>query len=162
MSKSDRLLTPQQTAFVFAILQGATQVEAYKAAGYKGGAQADAVSADLIRHRANGVARAPRVAHALAAARAQQAERAQITVQDLVDKLERAYDVALTCDPPQANAAVSATMGIGKLLGLVLDRSELTVIRDKPSPVASKVLELSEDEWRKTFAKKRVTGHNER
>ena len=153
MSKADRLLTPQQTRFVFAILEGKNQVEAYKAAGYKGGKNAE-LTDQALRSTASKVARRPLVANALAAARERQIARVEITVDDLVKRLERAYDVALSCDPPQANAAVSATMGIGKLLGLVLDRSELTVIRDKPSPVPSKVLELSEDDWKKTFAKK--------
>ena len=153
MPKSDRLLTPQQQAFVSAIIAGQNQVQAYKAAGYKGGKNAQATD-ETMRSTASRIARRPLVAHALASARAAQIEAARITVDDLVAKLERAYDVALSTDPPQANAAVSATMGIGKLLGLVLDRSELTVIRDKPSPVAARVLELSEEEWRKSFAPK--------
>ena len=151
MSKADRLLTPQQTRFVFAILQGKTQVEAYKAAGYKGGAQADEA---ILRSQASKTAKRTQVANALALARKRELARLDLTVEDIVGQLVEARGVALSCEPPQANAAVSASMGIAKLLGLVVDRSELTVIRDKPSPVPSKVLELSEDDWKKTFAKK--------
>jgi hypothetical protein len=43
------------------------------------------------------------------------------TVPDLVEKLEKAYALAMATSQPVA--AVSATMAIGRLLGLVIDRS---------------------------------------
>jgi hypothetical protein len=150
MAKADRLLTPQQQRFVFAILSGQNQLQAYRAAGYKGGQQAQRTD-ESLRKDASLVARHPRVQDALARARSELAAKMEITVDDLVLRLERAYDVALSCDPPQANAAVSATMGIGKLLGLVVDRSELTVLRNKPAPVPTQQLELDETQWRKLF-----------
>ena len=148
MAKSDRLLTPQQQRFFFAIVEGKSQVEAYKAAGFRGGKSADALS-----RNANMIAKSPAIVSALARARAELAAKAELTVTDLVEQLLQTREIALSIDPPQANAAVSATMGIGKLLGLVLDRSELTVIRDKPSPIPVKALELSEEDWKRTFSK---------
>jgi hypothetical protein len=91
------------------------------------------------------------VREALARARENAAYRTEITLDSLVQRLERAYDVALACEPPQTNGAVAATMGIGKLLGLVVDRAQLDVIAHKPA-FSSKALELDEDEWRKQFA----------
>lgn len=153
MSASDRLLTPQQHRFFLAIIQGNTQVEAYKAARFPNPSKPGRLNPKTLARNAANMAQSPPVVHALARARRELAARAEITVDDLVARLDRAYEIALGSDPPQANAAVSATMGIAKLLGLVVDRSELTVLRDKPSPIPAKTLELSEDEWKKTFAK---------
>lgn len=145
-------LTPQQQRFVSAILAGKSQSEAYKAAGYKGGKQADQRS---LEKAASTIANGTAVAQALARARASAAERAGLTVDDLVAQLLHSRDVAFACDPPQVNASVSATMGIAKLLGLVVDRAQVDHIVHKPA-FSSKVLELTEDEWKAQFAPART------
>lgn len=45
-------------------------------------------------------------------------DRHQITIDSLVAELEEARIAALTCETPQASAAVGATMGKAKLCGL--------------------------------------------
>jgi len=50
--------------------------------------------------------------------RAQIAQKAQIGVHELLAELEEARKAALECETPQSAAAVSATMGKAKLLGL--------------------------------------------
>lgn len=50
--------------------------------------------------------------------RAQLAKRNSITVDDLIKELEEARIAALTADSPQSAAAVGATMGKAKLLGM--------------------------------------------
>jgi hypothetical protein len=52
------------------------------------------------------------------------------TVPDLVDKLEKAYALAMATSQPVA--AVSATMAIGRLLGLVIDRSAVAIAQVGP------------------------------
>lgn len=53
-------------------------------------------------------------------------KRHELTIDDLVAELEEAREVALNAETPQSSAAVSATMGKAKLLGLVTDKQELT------------------------------------
>lgn len=54
-------------------------------------------------------------------------KRHEITVDDLIGELEQARTIALGAETPQASAAVSATMGKGKLLGLVVDKVDSKV-----------------------------------
>lgn len=46
------------------------------------------------------------------------AAKAVITVNDLIEELEQARSAALTAETPQSSAAVAATMGKAKLLGM--------------------------------------------
>ena len=54
------------------------------------------------------------------------AKRHELTIDDLVKQLEEARQVALALENPQCSAAISATMGTAKLLGLVVDKNETT------------------------------------
>jgi phage terminase small subunit len=54
-------------------------------------------------------------------------EKTMITVEDLVKELEKARIAALTSETVQASAAISATMGKAKLLGLGVEKVDLTV-----------------------------------
>lgn len=69
----------------------------------------------------------------------------------IVERLEQCREIALSVDPPQVSAAVAAVMGQAKVLGLVIDRSQVDVVHHKPSLFPVKSLELSEDEWRKSL-----------
>lgn len=144
-----RLLSKAQEKFVLAIVMGQSQVEAYKAAGYSGG---KGKTADAIAKAASKVARSDNVGEAIARARALAVadRRLALTVEDLVGMLLHSRDVALACDPPQANASIAAAMGVAKLLGLVIDRSKVDMILHKPA-FSSSVLELSESEWKAQF-----------
>lgn len=53
-------------------------------------------------------------------------KRHELTIDDLVKQLEEARQVALSLENPQCGAAISATMGTAKLLGLVVDKNETT------------------------------------
>ena len=53
-------------------------------------------------------------------------KRHELTIDDLVKQLEEARQVALGLENPQCSAAISATMGTAKLLGLVVDKNETT------------------------------------
>ena len=46
-------------------------------------------------------------------------KRHELTIDDLVKQLEEARQVALALENPQCSAAISATMGTAKLLGLI-------------------------------------------
>src|SRR5262245_26199577 len=129
-------LSQRQHLFVLAILDGASQVQAYRAAGYKCGLPA------VVNANANRLANSDSVKAALVAARSLSMARASITVDTIIERLEEARRIALQVDPPQTAAAVAAAMGQAKVLGLIIDRSEVHVTRDKPSLLPTKVLEL--------------------
>ncbi len=140
------LLTPRQARFCIAIINGASQVDAYKKAGYKwSGNSTDAPNASRVATNA-------KVQAALQATRSAAGARAQVTVDTIVDRLEEARQLAMRVDPPQLSAAVAAAVGQAKVLGLVVDKAELHITRDKPSLLPTKTLELSEDEWKRQFA----------
>lgn len=61
--------------------------------------------------------------------------RHEVTVDDLVRELDEARKLALDTEAPAA--AVAATMGKGKLLGLIVDRKELTGKDGEPIKVES-------------------------
>lgn len=61
------------------------------------------------------------------ALRALHQKRHEITVDDLVKELEEARKLAFETD--KAAAAVSATMGKAKLLGLVVEKQETNIVQ---------------------------------
>lgn len=66
----------------------------------------------------------------------------EITVDDLVRELEQNRQAALTAPVAQSSAAVAATMGKAKLLGLIVDKSE----NKTELNVATTVRELESDD----------------
>jgi hypothetical protein len=150
-------LTPSQRVFVELILSGVNQTEALRRSRLP---TAKKVKPQTLTKMASELANKPHVLEALARGREIAAKRLNITVDDLVQQLLDARQIALSSDPAQVSAAVAATMGVGKLLGLVVDKSDVT-IRSKPALLPTKQLELSEDDWRRQFDPKHVT-HNGR
>ena len=69
---------------------------------------------------------------------------------DLLHELEQARAAALAAPTPQSSAAVSATMGKAKMLGLLVDKAEIKAeaeIQEKPqSRIESIVDSLTEEE----------------
>ena len=54
-------------------------------------------------------------------------QRNAITVDDLIKELEEARDAALKANSPQSAAAVAATMGKAKLLGMLTDKLDASL-----------------------------------
>lgn len=138
------LLSPKQTAFVYAIIAGKTYAQAYKLAGWR--VKSDGVANVSAQRLMQNIS----VRNAIENAKRELAKRAELTVLDLVERLEECRAIALGATPPQASAAVAAVMGTAKLLGLVIDRSE-SVIQHKPAPLPTQLVELSETEWQRQF-----------
>lgn len=145
---AEALLTPPQQRFVYAILAGKHQADAYKEARFPRGA--NPIKHHSAMSESNKWLKAPAVASALARAQSRALAASAVTLTSLVADLQEAREVALTSDPPQTNGAVAATMGIAKLLGLVIDRAQVDVALHKPA-FSSKALELDEDEWKRQF-----------
>lgn len=114
-------LTAKQEAFCIAYLETGNATEAYRRS-YDVSNSAPA----SINRAAKGLMDNAKIAARLAELRAPVIKRAQITVEDLLRELEEARTVAMTCETPQSSAAIAATMGKAKLLGLDKQIVELT------------------------------------
>ncbi len=93
-------------AFSRGLAEGDTQLDAYRAAGFNG----DKRAAGRLARRADVKARIQEL-------RADRAGPAKVTVRAVLDELEGIRVEALLADPPQASAAIQATMLKAHILG---------------------------------------------
>jgi len=108
-------LTPKQQRFVSEYLIDSNATQAAIRAGYSEKTAQQTGSRLLL----NVVIQA-----AIKAGQKKIAKRNDLTVDDLVRELEEARIAALTAESPQSSAAVAATMGKAKMLGLIIDKTE--------------------------------------
>lgn len=99
--------------FAQELAKGASQVEAYGLAGYE---PVEANASRLIRN--------DKVAARVAELKAAAAERAVVTIYDIADQLDEDRLFAREMEVP--GAAITATMGKAKVLGLLVERHEHT------------------------------------
>jgi len=111
-------LTQKQEAFALAYFETGNASEAYRRAY-----NAENMKPESINRKAKEMLDHGKVTARLAELREAAAKRNQITVDDLLRELEEARTKALNCENPQSSAAVSATLGKAKLLGL--DRPDI-------------------------------------
>jgi phage terminase small subunit len=121
-------LTPKQEAFCLAYIETHNASEAYRRA------YATKASAKTIHEKASRLLAEGKVRARLKELRKGHAERHEVTVDSLVKELDEARLLAIATKAPAA--AVSATMGKGKLLGLVAEKS----------PVSRRVEDLTDAE----------------
>ena len=141
-------LSPKQSLFVQSLLKGATYAAAYKKAGFPGGQHLNDNAAAGNAWRL--LKKNDQVQGALAMAREELRQRAMLEACDIIEMLRETRAIAQAADPPQASAAVAAAMGIAKLLGLAVDKSE-SVVMHKPAPLPTTLVELSQDDWQRQF-----------
>jgi len=110
-------LTPKQEAFCIAYIETGNASEAYRKA-YDAGNSKPAT----INVRASELLADSKIAVRIEALRQEQVERLGITVDDLIAELDQARKIALEAAKPQSAAAVSATLGKAKLLGLLTEK----------------------------------------
>ena len=120
---------PRHERFAQQLAKGKSATEAYTDAGYKG----DRTAASRLSTNANVQAR-------LAELLSKAAERAVVTVEDIAKQLDE--DRVFARENGAAAAAVSATLGKAKVLGLIVEKSENVNLNydvtDEPA---------TEDEW---------------
>ena len=110
-------LTTKQEKFCQLVAAGKGLSEAFRLAGYGPNAKPA-----TINRGAKTLFDTPKISARIEVIQAKHAKRHAVTVDSLVDELEDARSLALRVESP--SAAVSATMGKGKLLGLVVDKSD--------------------------------------
>lgn len=79
-------------------------------------------------------------------------KRLNVTVDKLVADLDTMFELAKTMKHPAAG--VGAVMSKAKLLGLVVDKKEVTTTTRKPLREPAEATRMSMDEWLKKFAPK--------
>lgn len=123
-------LTLKQEAFCYAYIEnGGNASEAYRTA-YDAGEMSDgAIGVEACRLLDN-----PKVSLKVKSLREAIADAHKLTVNDLLKELEESRAAALTAETVQASAAVSATMGKARLLGL--DKQKVEHDLDPLSKVA--------------------------
>lgn len=121
--KAGPALTPKQEAFAIAYIETGSASDAYRAAGYSTNAKPKTINEAASRLLADS-----KVAARVDELRAAHLDRHKITVDDLLDELEEARTTALSAEVPQSSAAVSATLGKAKLLGLLVDKVDARVL----------------------------------
>lgn len=135
-----KALNSRQEAFCRGLAEGLSQSAAYVRAGYKPrGPVADAEASRMVRN--------PKVASRLSELRREAAYRSTKTVASLVAGLDHA--LAIAQEDRNANAMIAAIVAQAKLLGLVVDKSQIetTVHRPAPEPEVAAGVLMSEDEW---------------
>lgn len=106
-------MTPKQEKFAQLYVELGSAAEAYRQA-YK----ADRMKPDTVYQRAHDLLQNGKVKVRIETIREAARERNKVTVDSLLAELEEARSIALGAETPQTSAAVSATMGKAKLVGL--------------------------------------------
>ena len=114
-------LTIKQERFCMVYVETGNASEAYRQAY-----NAENMSNEAIGVEACRLLDHPSVALKVKELKSGHTKRHELTIDDLVKQLEEARQVALALENPQCSAAISATMGTAKLLGLVVDKNETT------------------------------------
>ena len=118
MSKA-KTLTPKQQRydrFVSEMLIDGNVTRSAKAAGY---------SEKTAYSQGHRLLKNVEIANAIKAGQKDIAKRNELTIDDIIKELEEARTAALTAESPQSSAAVAATMGKAKVLGMLVDKSEV-------------------------------------
>ena len=135
-------LTSKQLRFVLLVVEGETQSKAYQLAGYA------ANTPKVIEANASRLASSAKVRDEIARLQALARNRAVITVESLTDDLIDIRTKAMAAG--SYGPAVQAVLIIAKLNGLMIEKSETTVLH-RPAPLPTKILELSEQDWVRQF-----------
>lgn len=106
-------LTPKQEAFCQAYIETGNASEAYRTAY-----AADKMKTESINRKAKELLDNGKIAARVGKLQGEIKQRHNVTVDSLLKELEEARQAALGAETPQSSAAVAATMGKAKLVGL--------------------------------------------
>lgn len=126
-------LTPKQEKFAQLYVETGNASDAYRQAY-----DASRMKPESVHRTAKEMLDTPKVSSRIAELREGVKERNRLTLDDLIAELEEARTIALSAETPQSGAAVSATMGKAKILGL--DKQVVQHIGDSNNPLTHVVL----------------------
>ena len=131
------ILTQKQENFCLAYIETGNASEAYRRSYSCGKMKTETINRKAFDLFQNG-----NVTARIDELRKEAVKRNEITVDDLIAELEEARQAALCADDPKAAAAVAATMGKAKLLGLGAEKLELTGKNGGPVEMVAPKLEI--------------------
>lgn len=123
-------MTPKQEQFARLYVETGNASEAYRQAY-----NTDNMKPETVTNEAYKLLQTPDISAMVDDLKAEARQRHAVTVDDLLHELEQARAAALAAPTPQSSAAVSATMGKAKMLGLLVDKAEIKAeaeIQEKP------------------------------
>ena len=123
MTTNNHTLTPKQEAACRAYIETGS-----KSAAYRHAYSTENMKEETVWRRAVELFDNGKVAARLEALQAEHRRVHDVTIESLTKELEEARTLAIANG--QASAAVQATMGIAKLHGLLVDRSEVQTTND--------------------------------
>ena len=132
--KRKRHFSDKMEKFCLAYVETANAAESYRIAY-----NTENMATATIGREGYNTLQKPQVQARLEELRKKVMERHEINVDTLLDELEEARKAALGAETPQTSAAVSATMGKAKLLGLDKKIVELTGKNGAPIETSSTV-----------------------
>lgn len=113
-------MTPKQEQFARLYVETGNASEAYRQAY-----NTDNMKPETVTNEAYKLLQDPDISTMVDDLKAEARQRHAVTVDDLLHELEQARAAALAAPTPQSSAAVSATMGKAKMLGLLVDKAEI-------------------------------------
>ena len=119
-------MTPKQEQFARLYVETGNASEAYRQAY-----NADNMKPETVTNEAYKLLQTPDISAMVDDLKAEARQRHAVTVDDLLHELEQARAAALTAPTPQSSAAVSATMGKAKMLGLLVDKAEISQVKQE-------------------------------
>ncbi len=119
-SKRIKDMTPKQEQFARLYVETGNASEAYRQAY-----NTDNMKPETVTNEAYKLLQDPDISAMVDGLKEEARQRHVVTVDDLLHELEQARAAALAAPTPQSSAAVSATMGKAKMLGLLVDKAEI-------------------------------------
>lgn len=119
-SKRIKDMTPKQEQFARLYVETGNASEAYRQAY-----NADNMKPETVTNEAYKLLQDPDISAMVDGLKEEARQRHAVTVDDLLSELKQARAAALAAPTPQSSAAVSATMGKAKMLGLLVDKAEI-------------------------------------
>ena len=113
-------MTPKQEQFARLYVETGNASEAYRQAY-----NTDNMKPETVTNEAYKLLQDPDISAMVDGLKEEARQRHVVTVDDLLHELEQARAAALAAPTPQSSAAVSATMGKAKMLGLLVDKAEI-------------------------------------
>ena len=119
-------LTIKQEKFCMVYVETGNASEAYRQAYNAENMSNEAIGVEACRLLDN-----PSVSLKVKELKSGHIKRHELTIDDLVSELEEARQAALSAMVVQSSASVAATMGKAKLLGLVVDKTDIKLTNAK-------------------------------
>ena len=132
-----RKLSSKQELFAQAVAAGTSSVPAYMTAYKVSERQAKSNASRLLKH--------PSVMKRIGDLQAQHAKDNSVTIATITVMLRDAYNLSM--ETKQASSASQAAMGLAKLHGLIVDKSQVDTLVRKPAATPDAPDFMTEEDW---------------